>query len=148
MTQRRTTDLPKLRAFVSFCTAFDDGMLAALDAQAAQAHSPFDIAAYSIEASRFTEWEGRTRALIRDVDLVIVLIGTMVDSRIVDEVDIARSLGKPVLALLDDPGDPRVDRLALSASVNWTESDLFALVRKYAKRANRGQALNRPDRRE
>jgi hypothetical protein len=58
----------------------------------------------------------------------------MVDSHIVDEVDIARSLGKPVVALLDDPADPRVERLALSENVNWTESSLFAFVGKYAKR--------------
>ena len=72
----------------------------------AKDHSPHRVRNFSLnEAYPTDEWKDKAKAAIEQCDLVIILIGpdTHIARGVATEVDIARSLGKPIFQVKPRP---------------------------------------------
>ncbi|HEY7270462.1 MAG TPA: hypothetical protein VH951_11595 [Dehalococcoidia bacterium] len=118
----------EVKAFVSYCTAFDDGLLMSLEDQArgslrlTSSSEPF--------AGSERQWEAETRVRMAAADVVVALVGTLVDAQMRDECAMARSLGKTVVALVDEADDLRARRVLPDAVVLWTRQDFGAELQR------------------
>jgi hypothetical protein len=82
--------------------------------------SAIQVMGSSITPKRSTaSWERSTREALATVDAVIVLVGTFLDSQIRDEVRFAKSLGKTVVAVVEESFEPRVARVPVDEIIVW-----------------------------
>lgn len=91
--------MARLNVFVSFEFDKDENLRGSFYAQAKR-HTRHRIGDYSLsEAYKAPEWKAKAKAAIRRCDAVVVLIGEDTHNApgVRTEVDIAQSLGKPIL---------------------------------------------------
>jgi hypothetical protein len=71
----------------------------------------------------YAEWEGQTRERLRRADLVIALVGdlTRLLGNVRDEIEMARELGLPVIALKADADPSPPDNVGLLIDWDWAE---------------------------
>lgn len=91
----------KTRAFISFDIDHDEGAKIMLAGQAKHPDSPFDFKDNSVKSHLTGDWKEKVRQRMDNVDVVIVLCGTMTHtaSGVAAELAIARELKKPYFLL-------------------------------------------------
>jgi hypothetical protein len=122
---------PAVQVFASYCTTFDSDLLGDLRQRARDHGTSVHLVASAGEKEAFTDWESSTRTMIGRAEVLLVILGTLMDSGITDEVRIARSLGRPVVALAEDPDDPRLRRLLPDYTALWNDPDLFGTIARF-----------------
>jgi hypothetical protein len=122
----------QLRVFVSYCTLLDADLLAGLRERLAP-HSPPPEILQSRPPSRFHEgWCAATRRAIEVADVLLMIVGTVVDPQMRDEARIARGAGCPVLALSEEAGDPRLRWVGADAVSTLDHGGLMEEIRRLA----------------
>jgi hypothetical protein len=83
--------------------------------------SPFYVVASSADVEDGEGWEAEASRLIESADVVLVVVATLLaaDSRVRDEVEIAFSHDKRVIAIYDDPTDAAQKRIRSHVGVPW-----------------------------
>ena len=92
----------KTRVFVSYDYNRDKELKAFLIGQSRNERSPFSVSDWSLrEAAPQRSWKNKAKERIKQVDKVVVILGARTSSSpgVRAEVDIARSLGKPVIQI-------------------------------------------------
>jgi hypothetical protein len=95
----------KARVFLSFAIPFDFEARNRAYSDSLDAGSRFTVSGWSSRHGELREsWESETRTEISRVDAVVVLVSgyTRIVKDVGDEVQIARELGKPILAIKTD----------------------------------------------
>lgn len=126
----------KKRAFISFDIDHDEGTKNMLALQARIADSPFDFKDNSVKEHLTGDWKEKVRRRMDNVDVVIVLCGTMTHTAtgVSAELQIAKEKNKPYF-LLKAYSD-KYCTLPSSASANdklyrWTWQNLKDLIAGY-----------------
>jgi hypothetical protein len=92
---------PTKRAFISFDYDNDDDLRVLLVGQARNPDSPFEIADWSVKERLRGDWKEKVRAIIRRVDVVVVICGNHTDtaSGVSAELQVAQEEKKPYFLL-------------------------------------------------
>jgi len=123
----------KKRAFISFDIDHDEGTKKMLALQAKQADSPFDFKDNSVKNYLTGDWKEKVRRRMDNVDVVIVLCGTMTHTAtgVSAELDIAKEKKKPYFLLTAYSDKNCTKPKSASASdklYNWTWPNLKTLI--------------------
>lgn len=91
----------KKRAFISFDVDHDHGAKQMLAGQAQLPDSPFDFKDNSVKEHLTGDWKEKVRRRMDNVDIVIVLCGTITHTAagVSAELEIAKEKGKPYFLL-------------------------------------------------
>jgi len=121
------------RAFISFDIDHDEGTKKMLALQAKQADSPFDFKDNSVKNHLTGDWKEKVRRRMDNVDVVIVLCGTMTHTAtgVSAELDIAKEKKKPyfLLAAYSDKNCTKPKSASASDKLyNWTWPNLKTLI--------------------
>lgn len=123
----------KKRAFISFDIDHDEGTKKMLALQAKQTDSPFDFKDNSVKDHLTGNWKEKVRRRMDNVDVVIVLCGTMTHTAtgVSAELDIAKEKKKPyfLLAAYSDKNCTKPKSASTSDKLyKWTWPNLKALI--------------------
>ena len=125
--------MTKKRAFISFDIDHDEDTKKMLALQAKQADSPFDFKDNSVKDHLTGDWKEKVRRRMDNVDVVIVLCGTMTYTAtgVSAELDIAKEKKKPyfLLAAYSDKYCTKPKSASASDKLyKWTWPNLKALI--------------------
>ncbi len=125
--------MEKKRVFVSFDFDHDEDIKLLLAGQAKHPDSPFDFKDASISEHLSGDWKEKVRRRMDNIDLVVVLCGTLTHTArgVADELAIAREKGKAYFLLAG-----RSDKICTRPSTaraedkvyQWTWDNLKALI--------------------
>lgn len=123
----------KKRAFISFDIDHDEGAKIMLAGQAKKLDSPFDFKDNSVKEHLTGDWKQKVRQRMDNVDVVIILCGTMTHtaSGVSAELSIAKEKNKPyfLLAAYSNKNCTKPTAAFTSDKVyNWTWSNLKTLI--------------------
>lgn len=121
------------RVFISFDFDHDEELRDALNGQAKNPDSPFNIADWSVKEPFEENWRAKVRNRIRSTDLTIVICGehTHTAKGVAAEVTITREEGKPYFLLWGRPrGNCTKPTTALRTDniYRWTWENLRNLI--------------------
>jgi len=123
----------KKRAFISFDIDDDAGTKTMLAGQADFPDSPFEFKDNSVKEHLTGDWKDKVRRRMDNVDVVIVLCGTMTHTAagVAAELSIAKEKNKPyfLLAAYSDKSCTKPTSATASDKVyNWTWPNLKTLI--------------------
>ena len=123
-----------LRAFISFDFDHDEDLKNALNGQAKNDNSPFEIANWSLKEPLTGNWQRKIEDRIAQTSVVIVICGhhTHTANGVSVELNIARKLKKPYFLLRGrKDGTNTKPKAALPADkmYNWTWENLKNLLK-------------------
>ena len=121
------------RVFISFDFDHDEELRDALNEQAKNPKSPFEIADWSVKEAFTSNWRSKVRERIRKTDLTIVICGehTHDAKGVAAELTITREEGKPYFLLHGRPIKTCTKpRMALSSDkiYKWSWTNLEQLI--------------------
>jgi len=121
------------RAFISFDIDHDEGTKVMLAGQAKITDSPFDFKDNSVKEHLTGDWKQKVRQRMDNIDVVIVLCGTMTHtaSGVAAELTIAKEKKKPyfLLAAYSDKHCTKpTSASALDKVYEWTWPNLKTLI--------------------
>jgi len=125
--------LMKKRAFISFDVDHDEGTKRMLAGQAKFPDSPFDFKDNSVKEPLSGDWKEKVRRRMDNIDVVIVLCGTMTHTAtgVAAELSIAREKRKPYFLLAaysDKKCTKPTTALASDKVYSWTWDNLKKLI--------------------
>lgn len=123
----------KKRAFISFDIDHDDGTKKMLALQAKNPDSPFDFKDNSVKEHLTGDWKEKVRRRMDNVDVVIILCGTMTHTAagVSAELKIAKEKNKPyfLLAAYSDKKCTKPNSASSSDKLyKWTWPNLKTLI--------------------
>jgi len=123
----------KKRAFISFDIDHDEGTKTMLAGQAKLPDSPFDFKDNSVKEHLTGDWKQKVSQRMDNIDVVIVLCGTMTHtaSGVAAELSIAKGKNKPyfLLAAYSDKSCTKPTSASTSDKVyKWTWENLKLLI--------------------
>lgn len=121
------------RVFISFDFDHDEELRDALNGQAKNPDSPFNIADWSVKEPFTGDWKAKVRERIRKTDLTIVICGEHMHTAkgVVAELTITREERKPYFLLWGRPrGHCTKPAMALSSDkiYEWSWDNLRRLI--------------------
>lgn len=124
----------KKRAFVSFDIDHDEGVKKMLALQAKLNDSPFDFKDNSVKEHLTGDWKEKVKRRMDNVDVVIVLCGTMTHTAtgVSDELTIAKEKRKPyfLLAAYSDKNCTKPKSATSNDKLySWTWDNLKTLIK-------------------